>query len=348
MILLKNHTLHPDFLLDGNAFLGINDLLIYCKKKDITSYNFLLDWFNNETFIQVKTSGSTGKPKTIRLAKKAMIASALATGNYFDLPSKTTAFLCLSSNYIAGKMMFVRAMVLGWHLDILSTSSKPLINNTKPYDFGAMVPLQVSHSLNGLKYVKKLIIGGGAISSNLLNELYLLKTKCFATYGMTETITHIAVKALTKNNSNYSILPNINISQDNRNCLVIKAPLLNENDIVTNDIVKIHSTTEFEWLGRYDSIINSGGIKILPEQVEAKLATVIKTRFFISSLPDELLENKVVLIVEGKENSIDLASLKPFLTKYEMPKAIYYTPKFVVTDTKKIQRQKTLDLIIIK
>jgi len=348
MISLKNHLFHPDFQLDNTSFLSNTDLLSYCKKKDIAIYNFLLDWFNNDAFVKVKTSGSTGKPKTIRLAKKAMIASALATGNYFDLPSKTTAFFCLSSNYIAGKMMLVRAMVLGWHLDLLNTTSKPLMNNTKQYDFGAMVPLQVSHSLSELKYVKKLIIGGGAISSNLLNELYLLKTKCFATYGMTETVTHVAVKPLTKNNNNYTLLPNISISQDNRNCLVIKALLLNENDIVTNDIVKIHSTTEFEWLGRYDSIINSGGIKILPEQVEAKLATVIKTKFFISSQPDELLENKVILIVEGKENSLDLASLKPFLTKYEMPKAIYYTPKFVVTDTKKIQRQKTLDLIIIK
>ena len=348
MISLKNHLFHPDFQLDNTTFLGSTDLLSYSKKKDIAIYNFLLDWFNNEAFIQVKTSGSTGKSKTIRLAKKVMIASALATGNYFDLPSKTTAFLCLSSNYIAGKMMLVRAMVLGWHLDLLNTTSKPLMNKTKQYDFGAMVPLQISHSLNELKYVKKLIIGGGAIATDLLSKLYPLKTKCFATYGMTETVTHIAVKPLTKNNNYYTLLPNISINQDNRNCLVIKAPLLNENDIVTNDIVKIHSITEFEWLGRYDSIINSGGIKILPEQVEAKLAAIIKTRFFISSLPDDLLENKVILIVEGKENSLDLASLKPFLTKYELPKTIYYIPKFVVTDTKKIQRQKTLDLIVVK
>jgi len=336
---------HPDLKLNNTSFLGVSDLLAFVEKEDRAIYTFLKHWFDKETFISVNTSGSTGKPKAIQLDKKAMLASALATGNYFDLQAKTSAFLCLSSEYIAGKMMLVRALVLGWHLDILDTNSSPLRDNTKQYDFGAMVPLQVQHSLNDLDKVKRLIIGGGAISNVLLAKIYKLKSKCYATYGMTETITHIAVKELVENNNYYSVLPNITINKDTRNCLIIKAAHLTSKTIITNDLVEIFHENQFKWLGRYDSIINSGGVKISPEQVEEKLSKHIDKRFFISSIPDVLLENKVILIIESNNYSIDIEILNSILSKYEIPKAIYFVPKFIETATKKIQRQKTLDLI---
>jgi O-succinylbenzoic acid--CoA ligase len=343
---MLNHNLffHADFKLNGISFLGITDLLFYIKKQDKAIYTFLKQWFDNELFIGAKTSGSTGKPKLIQLEKKAMVASALATGKHFDLPAKTSAFLCLSSDYIAGKMMLVRAMVLGWHLDILETNSSPLKSSSKHYDFGAMVPLQVHHSLEDLKHVKKLIIGGGTIASNLLIKIYKLDTACYATYGMTETITHVAVKELVESNNYYTVLPNIDIQKDIRNCLVIKAPQLTQEPVITNDLVEISNANQFKWLGRYDSIINSGGIKIIPEQVEEKLSKYIKTRFFISSIPDEKLGEKIILIVESKPFSFDKELFKKTLTKYEIPKAIYFMPQFVETENKKIQRQKTLDL----
>jgi O-succinylbenzoic acid--CoA ligase len=341
----RNAFFHTDFKLNDISFLGVPDLLSYTKNQDKTIYHFLKQWFDNQIFITVNTSGSTGKPKAIQLEKKAMIASALATGKYFDLTAKTSAFLCLSSNYIAGKMMLVRAIVLGWHLDILETNSSPLKKNSKQYDFGAMVPLQVHHSLENLKQIKKLIIGGGAVSSALLTKIYQLDTACYATYGMTETITHIAVKELVKNNSYYTVLPDITIQKDIRNCLVIKAPLLVKEAIITNDLVEIINSNQFKWLGRYDSIINSGGIKIIPEQVEEKLAVIMAKRFFISSIPDKELGEKVILIIESNPYAFDNELFKRVLTKYEVPKAIYFIPQFVVTDTKKIQRQKTLDLV---
>ena len=344
-MLLKNIFFHPDFKLNDTSFLGISDLLIFAKKQDVYLNDFLIQWFNNELFITVQTSGSTGKPKKIKLAKKAMVYSALATGNYFNLNEKTSAFLCLSTKYIAGKMMLVRAMVLGWHLDILETNTKPLANTKKNYDFGAMVPLQVHHSIADLDHTKQLIIGGGAIDNNLFKKIIGLKTDCYATYGMTETITHIAVKKIALNVDYYTVLPQITIAKDARDCLVIQAPHLTQEPVITNDLVQLKGKNQFKWLGRFDTIINSGGVKIIPEAVEAKLAALISQRFFISSIPDALLENKVILIIEGSPYPLDLKELADYLSQYEIPKNIYFTPKFVVTDTKKIQRQKTLDLI---
>ena len=158
--------------------------------------SFLNPILINHDFIIVNTSGSTGKPAQIKLKKEHMINSALATGSYFKLPENTTALLCLSPNYIAGKMMLVRALTLGWQLDIVEPSLNPLDKLQKHYDFCAMVPLQVQNSLSELHFIKKLIVGGGAVSTELIKNLQDITTEVFATYGMTETITHIAVKKL--------------------------------------------------------------------------------------------------------------------------------------------------------
>lgn len=308
--------------------------------------NFLLNWFDTTSFVEVKTSGSTGKSKLIRIEKQAMVESALATGNFFNLQPGNKALLCLSADYIAGKMMLVRAIILGLELDVVLTSSFPLQNITKEYDFVAMVPMQVANSLPQLNQIKKLIIGGAAVNNLLKDKLKLLKTEVFETYGMTETITHIAAKNIHENY--FKALPNVTLSMDDRNCLMIKAPKISAEVILTNDIVDLISETEFKWLGRFDNVINSGGIKLFPEQIEEKVQDKIKQRFFIAAIDDSVLGQKVILVIESKDDIKLDANTFEKLTKYEVPKQIFYLDEFVETNTKKVNRNKTLENVKIK
>ncbi|HKJ05855.1 MAG TPA: AMP-binding protein, partial [Flavobacteriaceae bacterium] len=187
-------TIHNKFKLNGKSFTSVGELLSYSEAINSEMYTFFKVWFNRLDFIEVATSGSTGKPKQIKLSKKAMQNSALATANFFNIFSETKALLCMPIKYIAGKMMLVRALELGWHLDVVEPKSNPLESSNKEYDFSAMIPLQVQSSIKQLNQIKMLIIGGGAISEELLKTLQHTDCECFATYGMTETATHIAVK----------------------------------------------------------------------------------------------------------------------------------------------------------
>ncbi len=339
-----NQFIHSDFKLNGKSFTYIELLseALYLKENgqlfEKNIGKFLLEWLNNETFVFVYTSGSTGKPKQIILEKTAMIASAKATGAFFNLQPKNTALLCLSADYIAGKMMLVRAMTLGLHLDTTEPISNPLAN--KKYDFVAMVPMQVSNSLNQLHLVKTLLIGGTKVSYQLAESI--LKTNChaFESYGMTETISHIAIKPIGA--THFTVLPNVTISVDERSCLVIEALELSANKIVTNDIVEILNDSQFILKGRIDNVINSGGVKIFPEEIEEKLAKYISTPFFIASKPDEKFGEIVILILKGKSFEIE-NSIFSELSKYQIPKQIVFIDKFVETETNKINRKKTLD-----
>jgi len=367
---LKHTAYHKDFKLNSNAFDSLDELLFYVLHFSPEIHCFLENWFSEKEVILVQTSGTTGTPKSIELQKKQMQYAALATGDYFELIEKTTALLCLPIGYIAGKMMLVRALTLGWHLDVVAASSNPLKENAKRYDFAAMVPLQVENSIDKLPQIKKLIIGGGAVSNSLQIKLQAIATAVFATYGMTETITHIAVKKLNnfqslqenvikeftgnqkltlpknaRNSMFYQTLPNTTIYKDERNCLVIKNEKISNKVIFTNDVVALISDTQFDWLGRFDNVINSGGIKLHPEKIEEKLANSIHQRFFVAGITDEKLGEKLVLIVEGAERTLRLE--KANLSKFEVPKEIHFIIHFIETATKKIQRKKTLDLIII-
>ncbi|MCF6349631.1 MAG: AMP-binding protein [Flavobacteriaceae bacterium] len=345
-----NLILHKNFKINSKSFNTVASLLFYIKENEVASYPFLEQWFTTKNYITVQTSGSTGKPKQLKILKKHMVNSAIATGNYFGLDKKTTALLCLSPNYIAGKMMLVRALVLGWQLDIVAPKSNPLDKKKEHYDFCAMVPMQVLASLNDLYKIKQLIVGGGAVSNNVLEKLQTLKTKVFATYGMTETVTHIAIKKLNHcdlKKSNFEILLDIKISKDKRGCLVIDAPKITSEQVITNDLVVLVGQKSFKWLGRFDHIINSGGIKILPEQVEEQLSKIMNIQFFIASEKDEVLGEKVVLIVEG----IEIENLKSkienlkSLSRFKKPKNIYYVNKFIRTSTAKIDRNKNIELL---
>lgn len=346
--------LHQSFKLNGIPYTKPDlKALAYDLVKEGSDFeksigNFLSDWLDEKSTIEVQTSGSTGTPKNILLKKQHMVNSALATGEYFDLKKGNTAFLCLPTDYIAGKMMLVRAMILGLELDYVEPTSSPLSGLSKDYDFAAMVPLQLENSLKEIEMIKTLIVGGTVVSRSLKEKVQEKNTAVFETYGMTETITHVAVRRINGVVEHFNAIPNLAFSIDNRDCLVISAPKVSDNPIITNDIVNLISETEFQWLGRYDTIINSGGIKLFPEQIEEKLSSLLSNRFFVAGIPDEKLGQKLVLIVEGEIDSNELIRiLDEFvaLERFEVPKNIYALPEFVTTDTGKIRRKENLLLI---
>ena len=310
-------------------------------EKDLGS--FLLDWLDDKETIQLTTSGTTGTPKVITIKKQSMVHSAIATGNYFNLHPQDKALLCLPARYIAGKMMIVRSMMLGLELDIMvPTSHLDDLLPHKIYDFVAIVPLQAENSLEKLHQFKKIIIGGAKVSDDLASKLKEIKSDIYETYGMTETITHIAAKKIGE--AFFNILEHVSITTDDRSCLVIDVPSISDEKVVTNDIVTILNANQFKWIGRYDNVINSGGIKLFPEQIEAKLASKISNRFFIIGQPDDILGSRVVLVIEGEQFDID-ATLFDTLEKFEKPKEVLFAPEFVETETKKINRVKTLNSI---
>jgi len=202
-----------------------------------------------------------------------------------------------------------------------------------------MVPLQVQNSIEALKNVKKLIIGGAKMDAVLEEKLLHLKTEVYETYGMTETITHIAAKKAGSNA--FSVLPNVKIAKDDRGCLVITVPAISEESIVTNDLVEIVREDQFILLGRIDNVINSGGVKLIPEQIEAKLIDKITNRFFVTGVPDSLLGEKLILVIEGEKQDFD-ADFFNVLDKYEKPKEIVFVPKFKENENGKLLRKPSL------
>jgi len=349
--------IHLKFKLNGNNY-SHEELkeVAYSLVKEGEKYekvigDFLLDWLDDKDYLVVKTSGTTGVPKHINIKKQVMVHSAITTGDFFNFEPGNTALHSLPTQFIAGKMMLVRAMILGLELDMVEPSSHPVFDYGKVYDFGAMVPLQLYNVIKYVSNIHTILIGGAKASRELLDDIQKIDSNIYETFGMTETVSHIAIKKLnhfsSDNNlstSYFKTLSGITVSQDDRQCLVINAPHLSENEIVTNDIVKIHSKTVFEWIGRYDNIINSGGIKMVPEEIEKKLENTLSQRFIITSEADEDLGEKVVLIIEGEPTELT-PSLYAALEKYEIPKNVYFLDKFIETASGKIQRTETLKLL---
>ncbi len=345
MSTVNSHNVHNKFKLNGFSFTK-EDLLrvAYSFIKEGEIYEkplgiFILDWFDAKSYLEMNTSGSTGTPKTIRVDKQAMVHSALATGDFFDLQPGNKVLHCLPIDYVAGKMMFVRAFILGLDMELVAPSSYPLAGLKGNFDFCAMVPLQAKNSLNDLHRIKKLIIGGAKINKTLENELVTIPSQIYETYGMTETITHIAAKRVGE--TEFTVLPNVNVTEDDRHCLVINAQTISCEKIVTNDLVDLISDTQFVWKGRFDNVINSGGIKLIPEQIEEKLASSISNCFFVYGQADEHLGEKLVLYVEGESMPID-ESIFEILDKYERPKEIVFIPEFKRTPSGKIIRDQSI------
>lgn len=300
---------------------------------------FLLDWFDQHPTITVRTSGTTGQPKDILVDKQAMVHSALSTGDFFALSPGDRVLHCLPAQYIAGKMMLVRALILGLEMDVVPPSSKPLEQIEGRYEFAAMVPLQAESSIDRLSQISKIIIGGAPISKSLEEKLLKVPSSLFETYGMTETITHIAAKKIGE--SDFTVLPGVTISQDEEGCLVISAPRISDQIITTRDLVRLTTENQFVFLGRRDNVINSGGIKVIPELIEARLSEKIKVPFFIGGIPDETLGEKVALFIQSEEQPL-AQDLFAKLGRYEKPRQIVFVPKFELTSSGKIKRAETI------
>jgi O-succinylbenzoic acid--CoA ligase len=350
-----SHSIHPAFKLNGLDFESRYELLVFAQelkdegaKHEISLGNFIIKWLNESDEIIVKTSGSTGKPKKIKVKKEHMMNSAKATGVYFKMGEGSRALLCLPTKYIAGKMMVVRAMILGWDLHVVAPEKDALTQYDNTYDFAALVPYQVYHSFKALSKVKRLLIGGGPVPDSLETKLQNSPTEAFATYGMTETITHVAVRRLNGAGATpiFSALPDIKFSLDDRGCLVITAPKITDDIVVTNDLVTLNSPTSFVWIGRYDNVINSGGIKIFPEKVENKLSEFITRPFIISSEKDEALGSRLILVIENpnQEPLSNFSEAFNSLLPHEKPKKIYTVSKFPYTKTGKIKRKDVFKL----
>lgn len=359
------HEIHPKFKLNGHSYTKEElSEVAYSLVKEGLPYeqqigDFLMDWLNNKEQIAMRTSGSTGEPKTFLMQKEKMAKSALATAEFFRLQPGDAALLCLPVTYIAGKMMLVRAMIIGLHIDCAEPTSSPLTGIRKKYDFCAMVPLQLQSSLNDLEGIKTLIIGGAPLSEQLKRQVQDKTANIYETYGMTETVGHVAVKRVNHFLASHKpsqgemeyfyALPDITFSEDPRGCLVIEAPGLLDDPLVTNDMVKLISEKAFVWLGRYDHIINSGGIKLNPEQIESKLSPGIDCRFLIAGVPDDRLGQKLVLVLESEHQAgISLQNLAKTqnMEKHEMPKEVYHLTKFEETGNGKVQRARTIANLI--
>lgn len=341
--------IHPKFKLNGHN-LSKDDLYIvaysYIKEGNASEKGvgqFLLDWLDDHPYIEMHTSGSTGIPKLIRVSKQSMVNSAIASGKFFDLQAGARILNCLPMKYVAGKMMFVRSFVLGLEMDFVPPSLQPLLKVDECYDFCAMVPLQAQNSLKELHLIKQLIVGGAKINAKLEKQLLKLKkTACYETFGMTETVSHIAAKKVGE--KNFRLMPNISITADDRNCLIIDAPKLVDYPIITNDVVEIVEGNQFRFLGRLDNVINSGGVKINPELVEEKLVHKINPRFMIYGKPDTDLGEKVALLIESDPFTLDDVTFN-VLEKYERPKEIHFLKQFKDSSNGKLLRKETITLI---
>ncbi len=329
-----------NFKLDGISYSQKG--LISHFKNNKPYHNFLTSWFDGNDFIIVKTSGSTGSPKSISLKKKDMISSAKLTGKYFKLLPNSRVINCLPLEYIAGKMMLVRSMVMGWDLNLFPISSDPIKKISSFYDFIALTPMQLEKSLDNIKYVKTVIVGGSPVSSDLRKKILKSESKIFETYGMTETITHIAARCLSNNEDKFSALPGVEFLEFN-NCLAINTQHLSSDLIKTNDVVTIHSSKKFSWIGRKDFIINSGGIKINPEKIEKKISSNFTNKFIISSINDKFLGEKVAIVFE-KSIPKNYNTVIKSLLKYEKPKIVFFLNTFPETNGK-INRLRIKNII---
>ncbi|RCL68925.1 MAG: O-succinylbenzoic acid--CoA ligase [Bacteroidetes bacterium] len=337
---MTNNLIHKNFKLAGELHSS-NDL-IESLKDNTDYYNFLTSWFDENDFILVKTSGSTGTPKEIKLKKIDLISSSKLTADYFNLKPGDKVINCLPVEYIAGKMMLVRSLVLGLDLYLFPVNSSPIKQIQKNYDLIAFTPMQLENSILFIDRIKNVLVGGSAVNENLKQKILNINTNVYETYGMTETITHIAVRNLTKGENEFTTLPGIEIGKRD-NCLFIKPNHLSIEMVQTNDIVQFTNKNKFLLIGRRDFIINSGGVKLNPETIEKKLAKYISADFVISSI-DNSKFGEVVALVFKKNIPDNYSKAFTHLSKYEIPKEVLVIDNFPEINGK-INRLKIRSII---
>ncbi|MVN77136.1 AMP-binding protein [Hymenobacter sp. HMF4947] len=321
----------------------------------------LRQWLTGAQEFGLRTSGSTGQPQLIVLKRRQLAASAARTGDYFDLGPGDRALVCLNCEFIGGKMMLVRGLERHMHLTIVEPHADPFdfVPAEAEFDFGAFVPLQLRAVLAAgraprLNKLRAILVGGAGVEPSLLREIQHLKVPVYLTYGMTETASHMALRRLNGPDASphYRVLPGLHLGQDERGCLTVRGDVTDDQLIVTNDRIELLDKHTFDWLGRVDFVINSGGVKVQAEKVEQVLDVALaelgqSRRAFVAGRPDERLGQAVTAYVEGTalppaaEQRL-LALLGQRLDKYEQPKAVVYVPTFRTTASGKLDRAATL------
>lgn len=315
---------------------------------------FVSDWFSESQTVAFQTSGSTGTPKIIHAQKTKMRNSAAMTCSFLGLRKGESALLCLPVEYISGKMMVVRAIENQLQLHVYRPSLSPVSELKEKIVFCAMTPVQVENSLNQIHLFENLIIGGAEVSPNLKEKLRQQLSssgsicRIYETYGMSETLSHIALKQIFPNEENYfKILPNIAISTNQDCVLQISAPKITDEILQTQDVVELKNSQEFRFLGRLGNVINSGGAKIFPEQLEKFIKSTIECEVAVVPKKDLHLGEKVVLMVEASEDSVLKERILkiPFEKKFHKPKEILFVEKFPRTPNGKLDRTQLLKMI---
>ncbi len=321
------------------------------------AWEFCCLYLSGQQDFVLHTSGSTGQPKPIHLTRAQMQASAWMTQKALNLQAGQSALVCLNVAYIAGTMMLVRGMELGLKLCVTAPSSQPFdaLPQDLKIDFAAVVPLQLQTLLearqhNRLNALEVIIVGGAPVGNALLSEIQRLHVRVLSTYGMTETVSHVALRQLNGDNPSqqYTLLEGIEADTDERDCLRLKGAVTNQEWIQTNDVVIFYDKRQFEIIGRADNIINSGGIKIQLEKIERVVEQIWRRseRFFAWGQPDERLGQKLILLVENAQlldNEKIKADLGTLLSAYEIPKEIHNIKKFVETATGKVDKRRTFE-----
>ncbi|MDD5861866.1 MAG: AMP-binding protein [Prevotella sp.] len=339
----------------------------------MTLEEFLAEWCSPSPTVLVHTSGSTGTPKPMYVEKQRMLNSARITCDFLGLKPGDTALLCMPLDFIAGKMVVVRAIER--HLKLLYThpTGHPFSDNTtytlydfskeEPHvvaispkeasSFAALVPLQVYNSLSiptertRLEHIDQLIIGGGAIDGDLQRQLRDFPHSVWSTYGMTETLSHIALRRLNGPTASeyYQPFDSVKVSLNDDGCLVIDAPLVHDGPLVTNDRAEIIPGRGFRILGRKDNVIDSGGIKIQIEEVEKVLRPLLSAPYAITKAPDKKFGEQVVLLSEDPDTAALAAICRAHLPKYWQPKRIVHVEQIPMTKTGKIARADCESLV---
>lgn len=328
---------------------------------DQQALQFCRDWLGGKDTFTLHTSGSTGIPKPIELTRRQMAASAWLTGEAFGLSPGDEALCCLNVAYVAGVMMLVRALELGLNLTVVEPVANPLLGlpETAQFDFCAFVPLQMQAMLENSPErlphfggAKAILLGGAPVSGGLEEKLQGVTAPVYGTYGMTETVSHVAIRRLNGplRSETYRLLRGVEAGTDGRNCLWVRGPMTDFALVQTNDVVEFAGSQTFRWLGRFDSIINSGGVKVLPERVEAALEPALRQfgftgRFFVCGLPDERLGQRVAAVLEGPPFTPErLAAIRQAVgemaSRFDVPRQWEFLEPFPETPTGKIDRKR--------
>ncbi len=323
--------------------------------------NFCHDWLTGASTFELKTSGSTGTPKIVTATREQMIESVNRSQEAIGFQEGEAALVTLHPDYVAGKMMLTRCLVANLSIVALEPSSNPmtLLPLNRTIDFAAFVPYQIQTILDSkdalrLNRIRNILIGGGSVPEATQTILQRLEGSVYLSYGMTETLTHIALRKLTGKSPDhfFKTLPGISIHQDERGCLVIEGDYFPEKVVVTNDLVELQSGGRFQWLGRWDHVINSGGIKLIPEVLEPRLNSVFEKldhacRYLLSGWPHDKLGQELMLLIEGQpwsqqEQELLILEMEKILGRFEVPRRIGFIEKFSETENQKINRTLTL------